>query len=98
MPQHQRKWMTRGHAVVSKSDVRVTNSAARDFHNHFFRAGFEVAEFRETQRSVGGLQSKSVSAVRGRHKSLLAFSKRETSPQARKEKGSTLQLVSSAAI
>jgi hypothetical protein len=51
--QNQRKRMTRGNAIESKADIRVTNPAARYLYNHFAVARFQSREFANFQRRIG---------------------------------------------
>jgi hypothetical protein len=42
MTQNQRKKMARGNAIERKTDVGVTDAAARYFHNHFATLRLEI--------------------------------------------------------
>lgn len=46
--------MASGHAIKRKTDVRVTDTAARDLHDDLIRAGAEGGELANVQRLIGG--------------------------------------------
>jgi len=62
------KRMARRHAIEGKSNVRVTDSAAGNFDDHFFRTGYERGEFAPLQRAFGRLQLEAVSPLNARQR------------------------------
>ena len=67
MAQNQGKWMARRHAIKGKTNIRVTDPAARNFYDYFVRTGIKNRTFATLQRNAANHQLETMGAMNAGH-------------------------------